>query len=223
MSALEERSLDKLADMIYNVLWQDLLELWKIVRKKMDSEGASAVRAAFDGARTRFLEGTFKDMIDVRWGMSLCPLCNDDNIEKNGVAYTDPSGDGLEFNQCLNCRIGVLYNLVIAKATLETYVIGLGQAEQFNGMTFYWDAVYPESSKDLQPRYEIIKQGQWMGSVVFDEEMNPTYLPFTSMVHGVDRDATEPWVTDLPEEIKAAVDAFVETARDQIEVARVIR
>jgi len=43
MSSLEERSLDKLADMVLQVLWQDLLEVWQAIRNKMDSEGPAEV------------------------------------------------------------------------------------------------------------------------------------------------------------------------------------
>ncbi|NOR38730.1 MAG: hypothetical protein GQ580_03980, partial [Candidatus Thorarchaeota archaeon] len=57
MSALEDRTLDKLADMIYNTSWQDLLEVWHAIRPKMDSEGAEAVKASFEGAKNRFLAG----------------------------------------------------------------------------------------------------------------------------------------------------------------------
>ena len=61
MSGLEERTLDKLADMIYNILWQDILQLWKSIRNKMDQEGTEAVKAAFEGAADRFIKGPFND------------------------------------------------------------------------------------------------------------------------------------------------------------------
>ncbi|MFW9809461.1 MAG: hypothetical protein ACFFE6_08790, partial [Candidatus Thorarchaeota archaeon] len=96
MSALEERPLDKLADMIMNILWQDILEVFKAIRTKMEHEGAAAVRSAFEEAVDRFIKGPFRDHLEVRWGMNLCVHCNDDNIEKNGIAYVEPSGDGLE-------------------------------------------------------------------------------------------------------------------------------
>ncbi|MHA1935380.1 MAG: hypothetical protein ACW97A_08860 [Candidatus Thorarchaeota archaeon] len=193
MSALEERSIDNLADMILNVLWQDLLELWSIIRKKMDSEGTDAVKLAFDSAKKRFIEGPFSDHLEVRWGMNLCLHCNDDNIEKNGISYVKSSGDGLEFNQCLNCRIGILYDLVTAKASMESYVIGLGKPDQFNGMSFFWSAIVPR------------------------------FLPFASMLDSTERDAEAPWVSELPEDVGAAVDAFVTGAKAQIEVALAIK
>ena len=137
MSSLEERTMDKLADMVLQVLWQDLLEVWKAIRAKMDTEGAEAVKAAFEGAEKRFIDGPFNSHIEVRWGMNLCVHCTDDNIEKNGISYGKENGDGLEFNQVLNCRIGILYNLETAKATLDTYNIGLGEQGQWNGVSIF--------------------------------------------------------------------------------------
>ena len=223
MSALEERSLDNLADIVFNVSWQDLLEVWSAIRKKMDVEGAQAVRDAFEGAEARFLEGPFSEHVDVRWGMSMCPHCNDDNIDKNGIAYPDPSGDGVEFNQCLNCRIGVLYKLVVAKATMEHYVIGLGKPEQFGGMSFFWDAIIPEQMEKFQPMYEILYQGQWMGTVSFDESLTPKFLPFENMKDFATRDSEAVWTVDIPPNINTAVNEFVSVAREQIEVALALR
>ncbi|MGY5875452.1 MAG: hypothetical protein RTU30_06885 [Candidatus Thorarchaeota archaeon] len=223
MSALEERPLDKLADMIYNVLWQDLMEIWKVIRSKMDSEGPAAVKTAFEGAIQRFLDGAFKEMQEVRWGISLCPLCNDENIDKNGVAYPQPSGDGLEFNQCMNCRIGVLYNLVVANATMETYVIGVGMPDQYEGMSFYWDAITTPNLKKFWPMYEVLSKGQWKGTISFDENMTPRFLPFDAMTVETPRDSDIPWTDELPADIKAAVDAFVASARPQIEIALALR
>ncbi|MHA2372111.1 MAG: hypothetical protein ACXAEB_03780 [Candidatus Thorarchaeota archaeon] len=222
MSALEERSIDNLADMILNVLWQDLLELWSIIRKKMDSEGTDAVKLAFDSAKKRFIEGPFSDHLEVRWGMNLCLHCNDDNIEKNGISYVKSSGDGLEFNQCLNCRIGILYDLVTAKASMESYVIGLGKPDQFNGMSFFWSAIVPDKMNKFEPMYEIVSKGQWIGSISFNESLTPRFLPFASMLDSTERDAEAPWVSELPEDVGAAVDAFVTGAKAQIEVALAI-
>ena len=224
MSTLEERSLDKLADMIYNVLWQDILELWKAIRNKMDVEGKEAVKTAFDGAAERFIKGPFQDHIEVRWGMNLCVHCNDDNIEKNGIAYVEPSGDGIEFNQCLNCRIGILYKLVTAKATLDTYNIGLGDPEQFNGMSIYWNGIVPDGMKKFLPTYEIVDgEGQWVGTLSFDDSFNVRFLPFSAMTESTPRDADDPWTNEIPETIKQAVDAILDVAKYQVEVALALR
>ncbi|MHA1903098.1 MAG: hypothetical protein ACXADL_00870 [Candidatus Thorarchaeota archaeon] len=223
MSTLEERSIDQLADMILNVLWQDLLELWSIIRKKMDSEGVDSVKLAFDAARKRFIEGPFSDHLEVRWGMNLCLHCNDDNIEKNGISYVKPSGDGLEFNQCLNCRIGILYDLVTARASMDSYVIGLGKPDQFNGMSFFWSALVPDKMKKFEPMYEVISKGQWMGTISFDGSLTPRFLPFASMTDSIERDADGPWVSELPDDVNAAVEAFIGEAKAQIEVALAIK
>ncbi len=224
MSALEERSLDKLADMIFNILWQDILQVWKSIRTKMDQEGAEAVKAAFDGAANRFINGPFSEHLEVRWGMNLCVHCNDDNIDKNGIAYINSAGDGLEFNQCLNCRIGILYRLETAKATMDTYNIGLGAPEQFNGMSIYWNAIVPEGMRKFLPTYEIINsEGQWLGTISFDDSFNVKFLPFSAMTDSTPRDAEAPWTTEIPGAVKLAVDAFLETAKYQVEVALVLK
>ena len=224
MSALEERPLDKLADMIYNILWQDILQLWKAVRTRMDQDGKEAVKASFEGAKDRFIKGPFDEHIEVRWGMNLCVHCNDDNIEKNGIAYVEPSGDGVEFNQCLNCRIGILYKLISAKATLDTYTIGLGESSQFNGMSIYWNAIVPDGMKKFLPSYEIVDgEGQWRGTISFDNDFNVKFLPFIAMSASIPRDSENPWTADLPGPIKLAVDAFLETAKYQVEVALALK
>lgn len=222
MSSLEDRSLDNLADVIYNVMWQDLLEIFRVIRKKMDSEGMDAVKTAFADAENRFLEGPFADHIEVRWGMNLCVHCNDDNIEKNGIGYVKPSGDGLEFNQCLNCRIGILYDLVTAKATMDSYIIGLGNPGQFNGMSFFWSAIGPNEMSALRPIYEIVKNGQWIGSISFDRDLNTKYLPFDSMTDSVSRDSPDPWTVSIPEDLQEAIRQFITVAKEQIEVALAI-
>ena len=220
MSGLEERTLDKLADMIYNILWQDILQVWKSVRNKMDQEGKEAVKAAFEGAADRFIKGPFNDHLEVRWGMNLCVHCNDDNVEKNGIAYVDSSGDGIEFNQCLNCSIGILYKVITANATMDTYNVGLGDPQQFNGMSVYWNALVPDGMKKFLPTYEIVdKEGQWVGTISFDDSFNAKFLPFTAMTESTPRDAEAPWTTELPGEVKLAVDAFLEAAKYQVEVA----
>lgn len=224
MNTLEDKSLDKLADMIYNVLWQDLLEVWKAIRIKMDHEGTEAVKAAFDEAADRFTKGPFKDHLEVRWGMNLCVHCNDDNIEKNGIAYVEPTGDGLEFNQCLNCRIGILYKLVTATATLDTYNVSVGGPEQFNGMSIYWNAIVPEGMKKFLPTYEVVDgEGQWQGTISFDDSFSVKFLPFAAMAVSTSRDAEAPWTTDLPGAIKLAVDAFLAEVKYQVEVALALK
>jgi hypothetical protein len=222
MSTLDERPLDKLADMILNVQWQDLLEVWSVIRKKMESEGPDAVKAAFEGASQRFIQGPFEDHLEVRWGMDLCVHCNDSNIEKNGIAYVKPSGDGLEFNQCLNCRVGVLYDLVAAKATMDTYNVALGEVGQFNGMSVFWNAIVPESLKQCQPSYEVIRDGQWIGTVSFDGSLTPKYLSFDAMTESTPRDAASPWTSEIPTDLNAAIEAFLEVGRHQVEVALVL-
>lgn len=223
MSGLEDRPLDKLFDIVLQVLWQDLLAVWRIIRKKMDTEGPEALREAYKGARQRLLESTLKDHIEVRWGMNLCPLCNDDNIEKNGISYVNPSGDGLEFNQCLNCRIGLLYELKAAQATMDTYTVGLGQPAQFAGISFYWDAVVPSDLEPFWPLYEIIKDGQWLGTLSIKEGMTVRFLKFEDMKDGVPRGAEDPWTDQLPDDVRKAVEEFIETARPQIEVAQILK
>lgn len=223
MSSLEERPLDKLADMVIQVLWQDLLEVWKVIRVKMDAEGPDAIKTAFDEATTRFMNGPFNDHIEVRWGMNLCVHCNDDNIEKNGIAYVKPNGDGLEFNQCLNCRIGILYNLETATARLDTYTIGLGAPNQFNGISIYWNAIVPESMRKFLPTYELIQDGQWIGTISFDDSLTPKFLPFEAMTDTVSRGADEPWTTVLPGAVKAAIDEFLSFAKYQVEVALILK
>ncbi len=188
----------------------------------MDTEGPEAVKTEFAQSKERFLAGSFSDHLEVRWGMNLCPFCNDDNIEKNGIAYVQPSGDGLEFNQCLNDRIGILYNLVTAKATMDSFVIGLGKPAQFNGMSFYWTAVGPESMNSFQPVYEGVKDGPWIGSVSFDSDLNTRFLPFESMKESVGRGAEDPWITEIPEDLQEAINQYVAVAKAQIEVALLI-
>ncbi len=223
MSTLEERPLDKLADMVIQVLWQDLLEVWKAIRTKMDSEGKEAVKDAFEGAVKRFMDGPFNDHIEVRWGMNLCVHCNDDNIEKNGIAYVKPDGDGLEFNQCLNCRIGILYNLEKATARLDTYTIELGKSAQFNGVSIFWNAIVPDSMKKFLPTYELIQDGQWLGTVSLDESFNAKFLPFEAMTDSVARDSDAPWTSTIPGVINAALEEFLSTAKYQVEVALALR
>ncbi len=190
----------------------------------MDHEGKEAVKAAFEGASDRFMKGPFEDHVEVRWGMNLCVHCNDDNIEKNGIAYVDPSGDGLEFNQCLNCRIGILYKVVTANATLDTYNIGLGELRQFNGMSIYWNAIVPDGMRKFLPTYEIVDgEGQWQGTFSFDDSFNVKFLPFTSMIESTPRDSDAPWITEVPGPIKLAIDSFLEAAKYQVEVALALK
>jgi hypothetical protein len=224
MSALEDRPLDKLADMIMNILWQDILEVWKAIRIKMDQEGPDSVKSAFEGAVDRFVKGPFNDHLEVRWGMDLCVHCNDNNIEKNGIAYVEPSGDGIEFNQCLNCRIGILYKLITAKATLDSYNINLGEIGQFNGMSVYWNAIVPDGMKKFLPTYEIVDgEGQWVGTVSFDDTFTPKFLPFESMIVSTPRDSDSPWTTNIPGAVQQAIEEFIAIAKYQVEVALAIK
>ena len=224
MSALKERPLDKLADMIMNILWQDILEVWKSIRTRMNEEGANAVKSAFEEAADHFIKGPFNEHLEVRWGMNLCVHCNDDNIEKNGIAYVEPSGDGIEFNQCLNCRIGILYKLVSANANMDTYNIGLGNLKQFNGMSIYWNAIVPESMKKFLPTYELVNSdGQWVGTISFDDSLTPKFLPIEAMTDSTPRDAEGPWTTELPGTVQTAVDAFFSEVKYQVEVALAIK
>jgi len=223
MSSLEERPLDKLTDMVIQVLWQDLLEVWKAIRVKLDSDGPDALKIAFNSAITRFLNGPFNDHVEVRWGMNLCVHCNDDNIEKNGIAYVQPNGDGLEFNQCLNCRIGILYNLETATARLDTYTIGLGKPAQFNGISIYWNAIVPDSMKKFIPTYELIQDGQWLGTISFDESFNAKFLPFDAMTASVSRDSEAPWTTNIPGVVTAAIEEYLSTAKYQVEAALALK
>ncbi len=223
MSALEGRPLDKLVDMILNVLWRDPLEVWVAIRRRLDTDGAKGMKAAFDSGSIRFLNGPFKDHIEVRWGMSQCVHCNDTNIEKNGIACVMPNGDGLEFNQCLNCRIGILYNVVSAKAIMDSYLVSVGKPGQFNGVSFYWDAIVPAAMRKFQPLYEIVKDGRWTGSVAFDQALKARFLPCGSMTSSTAREAEASWKTTLPSDVAGGVDAFVKSVRPQIEVVLAIR
>ncbi len=224
MSALEERSLDKLADMIFNVLWQNPLEVWKAIRTKMDQDGTEAVKSAFEEAADRFIKGPFSEHLEVRWGMNLCVHCNDDNIEKNGIAYVESSGDGIEFNQCLNCHIGILYKLVTATATMDTYALTIGNPGEFNGMSIFWNAIVPEGMKKFLPTYEIINnEGQWQGTISFDDSLDVMYLPFSAMTASTPRDAEAPWTKVLPGAITLVIDALLATAKYQVEVALALK
>lgn len=223
MSALEERSLDKLADMVLNVLWQYPLELWQAIRNKMETEGEAAVREAFEEARKRFLSGPFEPHLEVRWGMNLCVHCNDDNIEKNGISYVQPNGDGLEFNQCLNCRIGILYQLETATARMDSYTIMLGEPAQFNGHSVYWNAIVPDSMKKFLPTYELIYDGQWIGTVSVDDHMSMRFLPFDAMTAETPRGAENPWTSDMPGMVAEAMNSFLSEAKYQVEVALALK
>jgi hypothetical protein len=223
MSSLESKSLDMLVDMVLNVTSQDTLGLWGAIRKRMDAEGSVKVKAAFEKGISRFLDGPFKNHMEVRWGMSLCVHCNDSNIEKNGIAYVQPSGDGLEFNQCLNCRIGVLYNVVSAKATLDSYLVSVGKPNQFNETTFFWDAIVPTKLRKYLPMYELVKGGQWLGTLLFDGAMKMKFRPFSSMTGSTPRDLESPWSAQIPVEVKNAADQFLKVARPQVEVGLAVK
>lgn len=223
MSALEERSLDKLADMVLNVLWRDPLELWQAIRNKMETEGADAVKKAFEESTKRFVSGPFEPHLEVRWGMNLCVHCNDDNVEKNGIAYVQPNGDGLEFNQCLNCRIGILYQLETATARMDSYSIALGEPAQFNDHSVFWNAISPESMKRFTPTYELIYDGQWVGTVSVGADMGMRFLSFDAMTADTPRGAEDPWVTEMPSMIREAMDSFLLSARYQVEVALALK
>jgi hypothetical protein len=105
---------------------------------------------------------------------------------------------------------------------MDTYNIALGKPGQFNGMSFFWNAIVPDSVKKYQPTYEVIHNGQWIGTVSFDKGLAPTYLAFTTMIESNARDAEEPWTSDIPEDLRAAIDAFLDVARHQVEVALVL-
>jgi hypothetical protein len=113
---------------------------------------------------------------------------------------------------------------VTAKASMDTYTINLGDFEQFNGMTIYWNAIVPDGMKKFLPTYEIVDgEGQWIGTISFDDSFNVRYLPFEAMTESTPRDADAPWTTEIPGSVKQAVDAFLETAKYQVEVALAIR
>jgi hypothetical protein len=223
MSSLESKSLDTLVDMVLNVMSQDSLGLWGAIRKKMDTEGPVKVKAAFEKGASRFLAGPFKNHLEVRWGMSLCVHCNDSNIEKNGIAYVQPSGDGLEFNQCLNCRIGILYNVVSSKAMMDSYLVSVGKPNQFNNVSFFWDAIVPTKLRKHLPMYELIKGGQWIGTLLFDGTMKTKFRPFGSMTGSTPRDADSPWSAQIPGDVKSAADQFLKVAKHQVEVGLAVK
>ncbi|MEM2141844.1 MAG: hypothetical protein QXS20_00470 [Candidatus Thorarchaeota archaeon] len=221
MSGLDSKSIDRLADMVVNVLWQDRLHLWSAIRQRLDTEGHDVVRDAFDGSMRRLLNGPMKDHLQVRWGMNLCMHCNDSNVEKNGIAFVAPNGDGLEFNQCLNCRVGLLYDIRSAVATLDTYAIGIGEPEQFGGVSFFWDALVPEEMLGLRPLYELVRQGRWLGSLSLTHR-TPRFLPLERMRAGLKRSDPAIWSGSLPDDVATAVDSFMTTARDHIDVAMIL-
>jgi hypothetical protein len=49
------------------------------------------------------------------------------------------------------------------------------------------------------------------------------FLPFTAMTESTPRDADAPWITELPGAVQGAVDAFLETAKYQVEVALALK
>jgi hypothetical protein len=189
----------------------------------MDTEEPAKVKAAFEKGTSRFLAGPFKDHLEVRWGMSLCVHCNDGNIEKNGIAYVQPSGDGLEFNQCLNCRIGILYNVVSSKATMDSYLVSIGKPNQFNSVTFFWDAIVPTKLRKYLPMYELVKEGQWLGTILFDSAMKLKFRPFSSMTGSTPRDADSPWSAQIAIDVKSAADQFLKVAKPQVEVGLAVK
>ncbi|MFO7835904.1 MAG: hypothetical protein R6V83_04550 [Candidatus Thorarchaeota archaeon] len=222
MANLSEKSLDELADLILQIRWQNLLEVWSAIREKMENKGIEAVQSAFSNARQRILNGALEDYQEVRWGINLCPHCNDNNVEKNGIAYMDSSGDGIEFNQCLNCRIGILYDLEMAKGEMDSYVIGVGKAAQFNGLSFFWVAIPATELRDRSPMYEILEEGQWIGTLSVDADRHLQFLPFEKMADNVSRGAGEVWSSEISDKIEAAFDEFTSIADDQLEVALVL-
>ena len=60
----------------------------------------------------------------------------------------------------LTADLGILYNLVFAKATMDSYIVPLGKPGQFNGMSFYWSAIFPAEMEKFQPVYEVMNNGQ---------------------------------------------------------------
>ena len=73
------------------------------------------------------------------------------------------------------------------------------------------------------PTYELIQDGQWLGTVSFDESLTPKFLPFNAMTDSVTRDAEEPWTTEIPGNVQAAIDVFLEKAQFQVEAALALR
>lgn len=223
MSSLADRSTENLLDLIFNVKWHNLLEVWKELRDRLDVEGAEELRKQYLAAVQRFKEGPLKDRMEVRWGMDLCMLCNDNNIEKNGIAYAKLSGDGIEFNQCLNCKIGILYSLEMANATFDSYVISIGQPDQFAGMSIFWVSIPCKEMEKFQPLYELVNLGEWIGSLSFDSSLQPRFLPKAAMTADTPRDAENVWTTNIPDDVRAAIDAFLVEAKYQVEVAQAFR
>ncbi|MFW9888145.1 MAG: hypothetical protein ACFFER_08185, partial [Candidatus Thorarchaeota archaeon] len=70
--------------------------------------------------------------------------------------------------------------------------------------------------------YEVIHNGQWIGTVSFDKALTPRLLAFSAMIESNARDAEEPWNSDIPEDLRAAIDVFLDVARHQVEVALVL-
>ncbi len=223
MSSLAEKPTEKLMDIILNVLWKDQLQVWKELRDRLDTEGADTLRQKYRDAVKRFMDGPLADKMEVRWGMDLCMLCNDNNIERNGIAYAKLSGDGIEFNQCLNCRIGILYSLEMANATFDSYVIELGQPEQFGGMSVFWVAIPCEEMTKFLPMYELIHNGEWIGTVSFNDDLEPKFLPKSAMTAETPRGAEDVWTTEIPDDVMTAINEFLDAARFQVEVALTLR
>ncbi|MBE0526697.1 MAG: hypothetical protein IH631_07120, partial [Candidatus Thorarchaeota archaeon] len=99
----------------------------------------------------------------------------------------------------------------------------LGAQGQWNGASIFWNAIVPNSMKKFLPTYEFIQDGQWLGTVSFDETLAPKFLPFSAMTESVPRDADAPWTDVIPGNVQAAIDAYLEKARFQVEAALALR
>ncbi len=223
MSALEERGLDDLMDIILNVRWQNPMEVWRVVWDRTDEVGADELRATFEDAIERLTEEVLQGHMEVRWGMDLCMHCNDNNIERNGMAYMQPNGDGLEFNQCLNCRIGVLYDVAAARACMATYNIAIREPLLYGDTMFFWDALVPDELRAYWPTYQLVQDGRWIGTLSLDEKMQAKFLPVTAMTPDSPKFDASRWGTDLPPDLQDALNTFLNTARPQVEVALALR
>ncbi|MHA2213808.1 MAG: hypothetical protein ACW992_11670, partial [Candidatus Thorarchaeota archaeon] len=103
-------------------------------------------------------------------------------------------------------------------------IVGVGKPLQFAQHSFFWVAIPSKEMTKLQPLYEIIdNSGQWIGSISFNEDLSPKFLPIGSMTAGTPRGAEEPWTLDLPAGLKAGADAFLKEAKEQIEVILALR
>ncbi|MHA2159954.1 MAG: hypothetical protein ACXABE_13720, partial [Candidatus Thorarchaeota archaeon] len=66
-------------------------------------------------------------------------------------------------------------------------------------------------------------EGQWVGTITFDDSFTPKFIPFEAMTNSTPRDAEAPWTTEIPGTVQRAIDEFLAEAKYQVEVALAIK